>query len=395
MNDKYIFEQIVDLIHTEIRRINPFGEIVENYGNTPTGHDPFHMDKEFLKTILSKEMKPFPVIFSEKDHIYYSLIVLKNDEKILIGPVQIINEYNNLAEYMVKKHNLRDDQSYKLPFCDFNTLLKGILLLNHFLTGEQIYYDELCKFNGITEDDINAANNEIRHIVFHHREVGIPHNPYDHEVRKLESIQNGDVDLLITCQKEIWVGELGKVARNPVRQAKNMAIIVIVLASRATIRGGLSPELSFSMADGFILNIENLNNVLRIQAATIQSEIEFAKAVKRLNKSNNKNKLVEKTKEYIFIHLNRNIRVSEIGAALGVNKDYLSSVFSRGEGITIQSYICREKIKQSEELLKYSDYKIHEISNYLSFSSQSHFGQCFKRIVGVTPHQYRNLYAKR
>lgn len=36
-----------------------------------------------------------------------------------------------------------------------------------------------------------------------------------------------------------------------------MAIIVITLASRAAIRGGLNPELAFTMADNYICEIEN------------------------------------------------------------------------------------------------------------------------------------------
>jgi AraC-like DNA-binding protein len=278
-----------------------------------------------------------------------------------------------------------------------NTFLNGIILLNHCLSGQKIYFDELCKVNGITGEEMNWAKNDISNVIFYHQEKEVPHNPYDHEVRKLDSIQNGDLELLLKCQREIWVGELGKVAGDPVRQAKNMAIIVIVLASRAAIRGGLAAELSFSMADGFIINIENMNNVAKIQAATIQTEIEFANTVKQMNdyKNKNKNMLVEKAKDYIFKNLHSNIRVSKIGVELSVNKDYLSSVFSREEGITIQQYICREKIKQGEDLLKYSDYTIYDISNYLSFSSQSHFGQCFKKIIGITPKQYRNKYAKR
>lgn len=395
MSDIYIFEQIINIIHTEIRRINTLGEIVEKYGKTPKDYDPFQQDNDFLVKTLNREQKSLPDIFCEYDYIYYSVITFNNKEKLIIGPVQIINEINDLAKLMVNKHNLQNDNFYKIPYCEFDTFLNAIILLYYFLTGEKVYLDELCKINGITEREIISTNNEVFKKVFSHQESEIPHNPYDHEVRKLESIQNGDLDLLAKCQREVWTGQLGKVANNPMRQAKNMAIIVIVLASRAAIKGGLSSELAFSMADGFIISIENMNDILLIQATTNQSETEFAKAVKQLNKTRDTNILVEKSKDYIFKHLHCNIRVSEISEKLGVNKSYLSSVFSKEEGITLQHYICIEKIKQSEYLLKYSDYKINEISNYLSFSSQSHFGQCFKKIIGITPNQYRNKYAKK
>jgi hypothetical protein len=55
MSDTYIFEQFINLIHTEIRRINSFGEIVENYGHTPPDYDPFQSDHTEL--YLQRENK--------------------------------------------------------------------------------------------------------------------------------------------------------------------------------------------------------------------------------------------------------------------------------------------------------------------------------------------------
>lgn len=51
-------------------------------------------------------------------------------------------------------------------------------------------------------------------------------------------------------------GRLGRVADEDLRNDKNIAIIVITLASRAAIRGGISPELAFTMADNYICDIE-------------------------------------------------------------------------------------------------------------------------------------------
>ena len=56
-------------------------------------------------------------------------------------------------------------------------------------------------------------------------------------------------DRLRRCQKEKYEGRLGRVADEDLRNDKNIAIIVITLASRAAIRGGISPELAFTMAD--------------------------------------------------------------------------------------------------------------------------------------------------
>ncbi len=49
--------------------------------------------------------------------------------------------------------------------------------------------------------------------------------------------------------------------------------------------------------------------------------------------------------------------------------------------------------KKSEEaacLLAYTDKSLIAISDYLGFSSQSHFARVFKKYLGSTPSEYRN-----
>ena len=66
------------------------------------------------------------------------------------------------------------------------------------------------------------------------------------------------------------------------------------------------------------------------------------------------------------------IVIGEMGKKLGVNSSYLSQLFHKVEGMTIQQYIREEKIRLAQNMLRYSEYEIKEISNYLSFCSQSY-----------------------
>ena len=48
-------------------------------------------------------------------------------------------------------------------------------------------------------------------------------------------------------------------------------------------------------------------------------------------------------------------------------------------------YINKKKIEEAQRLLRFSDKSLIAISNYLSFSSQSHFQNTFKKVTGTTP----------
>lgn len=54
--------------------------------------------------------------------------------------------------------------------------------------------------------------------------------------------------------------------------------------------------------------------------------------------------------------------------------------------------LCRQKIELAKNLLQYSDYSMIDIANRLSFSSQSHFIQQFRELVGMTPKKYRDMH---
>ncbi|WP_442862488.1 helix-turn-helix domain-containing protein [Bacillus sp. USDA818B3_A] len=46
-------------------------------------------------------------------------------------------------------------------------------------------------------------------------------------------------------------------------------------------------------------------------------------------------------------------------------------------------------MEEAKDLLAFSDKSISEISNYLCFSSQSHFQKVFKDYYAITPQAYR------
>ena len=55
--------------------------------------------------------------------------------------------------------------------------------------------------------------------------------------------------------------------------------------------------------------------------------------------------------------------------------------------------IMEQKIHSSLQALRYTKATYGEIAYQLGFSSQSHFGQAFKKVIGMTPKQYRDQYA--
>lgn len=157
-------------------------------------------------------------------------------------------------------------------------------------------------------------------------------------------------------------------------------------------------EQSFSMADSLIRQVEELDNVPEVEIFKREAKYMYAEAVSKEQTSEdggNKNPLIAGAKDYIFNHLHSSIQISDIAKYLHVNADYLSHLFSSQEKMTIKRYILQEKVKRSQNLLRYSGYSIQDIGFYLGFSSQSHFSKTFREIVGMSPNEYRKQFLNR
>jgi len=69
---------------------------------------------------------------------------------------------------------------------------------------------------------------------------------------------------------------------------------------------------------------------------------------------------------------------------------YLSRVFTRSEGITIERFIIRQKIEKAKELLNNTGLTITEIAFALDYSSNAHLSAQFKSITGMTPTNFKH-----
>jgi YesN/AraC family two-component response regulator len=69
--------------------------------------------------------------------------------------------------------------------------------------------------------------------------------------------------------------------------------------------------------------------------------------------------------------------------------NYISSLFSSVEGITLEQYIIRQKIERAKELLFYDELTLSQIADALGYSNVAHLSAQFKKIAGLTPSQLK------
>lgn len=99
--------------------------------------------------------------------------------------------------------------------------------------------------------------------------------------------------------------------------------------------------------------------------------------------------------DYIKWSRSEHIKVSQIAAYFGYNEKYLSHLFTVISGISLKQYILQQKMELAKFLLTDTNQNVSEVSLQLGYKDCHNFMKSFKKIVGLTPTEFRNAYAKR
>ncbi|MBD3919411.1 response regulator [Paenibacillus sp. PR3] len=99
--------------------------------------------------------------------------------------------------------------------------------------------------------------------------------------------------------------------------------------------------------------------------------------------------VVTKIRIYIRLRINQDITREELASHVYLNPAYLSRMFKKETGLSLSDAIIQERIQEAKRLLEETEYKITDIAEQVGYTSLGSFSNLFKRMVGVTPQQYR------
>jgi AraC-like DNA-binding protein len=398
MNNKALMHYISGELLTYVRTFDENNRLTGEFCGREDLKQLPSLSEEFYTLLLEKQAQAHqncPCIVLVNQLVLYTVIAIPQGY-FLVGPCRF--SFQIALIHQVATTLFPSDLSSQMSVIsvpEYSAYVKSVILIHnlynaHFITEEMLWSANL-------PDEHHSIQKEFQNTIFQDAEEGKKHNPYEQELREQASIEQGDVAALETSLAEQYSGSLGTLSHNPLRNVKNIGIVVITLASRSAIRGGLLPEVAFSLFDSYIQQLEEKQDIPSVQQLTRKAEYQYTEMVheileKKKGSSPKKNPYITRCKNYIFSHLHDKITVKEIAQSLNINANYLSELFKSHEGISLSRYILEEKINRAKNLLAYSQYSYIEIATYLGFSSQSHFIRQFKNITGYTPKDYRNEF---
>ena len=100
---------------------------------------------------------------------------------------------------------------------------------------------------------------------------------------------------------------------------------------------------------------------------------------------------VNAIKSFIASHYDdETLSIKDISDHVFLSTSYICTIFKNETGQTLNQYITKYRIGRAKKLLADPRNKISDISSKVGYSDGNYFGKTFKKIVGLSPTEYRD-----
>lgn len=380
-------------VHVFDRDGHYFNKFNDDYGDDS---NVLKTDPEFRREIIATVNERKVVIISQEKPILFGGVKCLNDLTMVVGPVAMSDVDQNFCRLYALKHNAAQISPFRT---DVHRLASLLLLIHSSISHEYLYLTDFLDKNLLGDDVIATTQKQMAEIINSSSLTNRPHNPGSFEASIRSAISHGDIEALKLALNSMYASMRGTLAKNELRNAKNLAIVDITIATRAAIDAGLSVEELYVVSDAFILEAEDAQSVAEAQgvarACALRCTQLVAQYLRNKDMAQTLSPTVSRACDYIDRHVYEKIDLKTLCEKLKISSSYLSKLFKSEKNMTLGDFTRQRRVNVAKLLLTNTDKSIAEIATLLNFNSQSHFGRIFLKFEGLPPAKYRNMHALR
>ncbi len=335
----------------------------------------------------------------------FFLFQLPETEKptfVYIGPYSLApvsqQDILSLAEqYHVAPGNLSQlEQFYQgIPLIsDENTLLSLVYTLGEALWGNGDNFTVMDNFeipSYIPEAVLpipEAQEPEEALLTLH-----IMEQRYEIEQNLMLAVSNGQVHKAELYLSHLATQQFERRSENPLRDLKNYAIIMNTLLRKAVENASVHPVHLNAISSQYARKIELITSQSAFHTLVKEMVRKYCLLVKN-HSLKGYSMLVRKVITNIIYDLTADLTLKTQASQLNVNPSYLSTLFKKETGQTLTDFVNHKRIEYAILLLNSTDMQIQVIAQYCGIPDVNYFTKTFKKIVGKTPKEYREMINK-
>lgn len=338
--------------------------------------------------MLERKTNDMPILFGSSLGTMWITCFDEQERVYVLGPFLSAELSENIANETLSRNNISLHLKHKimdfletLPVVSYNSVFPYAILLHYTLNKEKITSSDITTFSKAKEEDEHKS----------HRTKRDRMRTWKAEQQLMKNIEEGNLNYKDSLSKARSLSYGMRISTgNPSRQIKNSLLTFISLSARAAIRGGMTPEMAYTISDSYAEKIEQIDQMSDL--ATVADEMleEYVRKVHDLKNTKTYSETIQAIKDHIDLHIEEDISLSSLSAISGYSDYYLSRRFKKETGTSINRYIAERKIAQAKAYLLNDDLTIREIAEKLHFASETYFSTVFKKMTGKSPVEYRN-----
>ncbi len=96
--------------------------------------------------------------------------------------------------------------------------------------------------------------------------------------------------------------------------------------------------------------------------------------------------------KFIADNYSKRLKLGDVASHVGLTSGYLQKIFRKERKTSVIEYLLRYRIEQGCRYLVETNKTIVEISEAIGFSDIKNFHYAFKKVLGMTPNEYRYIH---
>lgn len=367
----------------------------------------YEFDDSTLFELVQKQCKP-NTIYRIKTPLFsnFFLFQLPNTADptfVYIGPYILApvsrQDILSLAEkYHVAPGNLAQLEQFYMDIpliSDENTLLSLLYTLGEYLWDDADNFTVMEDFqmpSYIPEAVLpipEAQTPEDALLSIH-----IMEQRYNIEQKLIHAVSNGQVHKAELYLSHLSNQQFERRSDNPLRDMKNYAIIMNTLLRKAVENAAVHPVHLHAISSQYARKIELITSQATFHTLVKEMVRKYCLLVKN-HSLKGYSMLVRKVITNIIYDLTADLSLKSQAAQLNVNPSYLSTLFKKETGQTLTDFVNHKRIEHAILLLNSTDMQIQVIAQYCGIPDVNYFTKTFKKIVGKTPKEYREMITNR
>ncbi|OIJ22414.1 DNA-binding response regulator [Anaerobacillus alkalidiazotrophicus] len=130
-----------------------------------------------------------------------------------------------------------------------------------------------------------------------------------------------------------------------------------------------------------------------IQSLQKALEDQNFRAVHRLNDLDDARRM-QNIVSYVEMYYMEELSLEKLSNRFFLSREHISRKFKKETGMPLSKYIMKLRTDKAKYWLRETDESIYSISLMLGYQDEKYFSKLFKKVVGMTPFEYRNCEKK-